>query len=224
MPDSIKLLFNANGRFMAQIKTKGQGRIFQNAVLEALTKTHPALIIGLYVPLSGLSLWYFYHYHHSSFFLALALFVAGVLFWTLVEYLLHRYVFHFISESQAVQRFHYTVHGVHHEYPLDTERLIMPPVPSLILVSTFYGLYYAIMGSYVYAFLPGFVIGYLAYASIHYAIHAYKPPQALSYLWRHHNLHHFQYPDRAFGVSSPFWDMVFGTMPPGESESITRKG
>jgi sterol desaturase/sphingolipid hydroxylase (fatty acid hydroxylase superfamily) len=204
---------------MGRIKTQGQGRIFQNAALEALTKTHPAFIIGLYVPLSGLSLWYCCVYQQATLLLALSLFLAGMIFWTLVEYLLHRYVFHFISESELVQRFHYTVHGVHHEYPMDTERLIMPPVPSVIVVSLFYLLYYAVMGNYVYGFLPGFVMGYLIYASIHYAIHAYKPPKGFQYLWRHHNLHHFKYPDRAFGVSFPFWDMVFGTMPPKEAGS-----
>ena len=203
---------------MAEVKTKGKGRIFNNPVLEALTKTHPALIIGMYVPLSVVSVIYFYKTFYPSLWLTASLFVSGVLLWTLVEYLLHRYIFHFITESAVVQRFHYTVHGVHHEYPLDTERLIMPPVPSLLVAGFFFGLYYAVMGSYVYAFLPGFVIGYLVYASIHYAIHAHKPPKGLEYLWRHHNLHHFKYPDRAFGVSSPLWDMIFGTMPPKSSQ------
>lgn len=202
---------------MSQAKFKGQGRIFQKQALEALTKTHPAIIIGMYVPLSGLSLWYFYNYFYAIPSLTLLLFLAGMLLWTLVEYLLHRYVFHFVNDSNLAQRFHYIVHGVHHEYPLDTERLVMPPVPSIILVLFFYSLYYAMMGTYVYAFLPGFVIGYLVYASIHYAIHAYKPPKALNYLWRHHNLHHFKYPDKAYGVSSPLWDIIFGTMPPKSS-------
>ena len=181
---------------MAEVKTKGKGRIFNNPVLEALTKTHPALIIGMYVPLSVVSVIYFYNTFYPSLWLTASLFVSGVLLWTLVEYLLHRYIFHFITESAVVQRFHYTVH----------------------VAGFFFGLYYAVMGSYVYAFLPGFVIGYLVYASIHYAIHAHKPPKGLEYLWRHHNLHHFKYPDRAFGVSSPLWDMIFGTMPPKSSQ------
>lgn len=202
---------------MAEIKTKGKGRIFQNSLLEALTKTHPAVIIGMYVPLSGLSLWYFYTSIYASITLTILLFLCGFTLWTLVEYLLHRYIFHFITDSAIVQRFHYTVHGVHHEYPLDTERLVMPPVPSVFIAAFFLGLFYSMMGTYVYAFLPGFIIGYLVYASIHYAIHAYKPPKALNYWWRHHNLHHFKYPDRAFGVSTPLWDIIFGTMPPKES-------
>jgi 4-hydroxysphinganine ceramide fatty acyl 2-hydroxylase len=202
---------------MAEIKTKGKGRIFQNSLLEALTKTHPAVIIGMYVPLSGLSLWYFYTSIYASITFTLLLFLCGFTLWTLVEYLLHRYIFHFITDSAIVQRFHYTVHGVHHEYPLDTERLVMPPVPSVFIAAFFLGLFYSMMGTYVYAFLPGFIIGYLVYASIHYAIHAYKPPKALNYWWRHHNLHHFKYPDKAFGVSTPLWDIIFRTMPPKES-------
>lgn len=203
---------------MSQIKTKGQGRIFNNDFLEALTKTHPAIIIGMYVPASLISLWYYYNYIEASFANVLLVFLAGVLVWTLTEYLLHRYVFHFVNDHPSVQRFHYTVHGVHHEYPLDTERLIMPPVPSLILVAFFYSIFYAIMGQYVYCFLPGFVIGYLVYAMTHYAIHATKPPKGFEYVWRHHNIHHFKNPDKAFGVSSPLWDIVFGTMPPKKSQ------
>jgi 4-hydroxysphinganine ceramide fatty acyl 2-hydroxylase len=202
---------------MAEIKTKGKGRIFKNSFLEALTKTHPVVIIGMYVPLSLLSLWYFYTTIYPSVWLTMAVFLGGFMLWTLVEYLLHRYIFHFITDSAIVKRFHYTVHGVHHEYPLDTERLVMPPVPSIFIAASFFGLFYAMMGTYVYAFLPGFIIGYLLYASIHYAIHAYKPPKALNYWWRHHHLHHFKYPDKAFGVSTPLWDVIFGTMPPKES-------
>lgn len=202
---------------MATIKTKGQGRIFNNKYLEALTKTHPAVIISMYVPLSILSLTYFYLYIESSFVSMFGLFFGGFFLWTFVEYLLHRYIFHFITESELVQRFHYTVHGVHHEYPKDTERLVMPPVPSVIVATIFFGIYYAMMGTYAFAFLPGFIIGYLFYALIHYSIHAFAPPKYLAYLWRHHNIHHFKYPDKAYGVSSPLWDIIFNTMPPKES-------
>ncbi len=205
---------------MATIKTKGQGRLFQNRFLEALTKTHPALIIGMYVPASVVSLIYYYQYIESSGLTVFTVFLAGMLLWTFVEYVLHRYVFHFINESEWAQKFHYMVHGVHHEYPLDTERLIMPPVPSIFVAATFFGLFYLFMGTYTFCFLPGFIIGYLTYAMIHYSIHAFKPFKGFEYLWRHHNIHHFKHPDKAFGVSSPLWDIIFGTMPPKDA----RKG
>jgi 4-hydroxysphinganine ceramide fatty acyl 2-hydroxylase len=108
----------------------------------------------------------------------------------------------------------YKLHGIHHEYPRDRERLFMPPVPSLVVASFFFGLQYLLMGWHVLAFFPGFLFGYLLYGSMHYAIHAFSPPSYLKALWRNHHLHHYKYPDQGFGVSSVLWDHIFGTIPP----------
>jgi sterol desaturase/sphingolipid hydroxylase (fatty acid hydroxylase superfamily) len=60
----------------------------------------------------------------------------------------------------------------------------------------------------------GFILGYLAYDLIHYATHHFMMRKgALKFLKRYHMQHHYKTPDRRFGVSSPLWDMVFGTMP-----------
>ena len=70
------------------------------------------------------------------------------------------------------------------------------------------------MGLEGYAFGGGFMVGYASYLYIHYAIHIIKPPKNfLNVIWKHHNLHHFVDSEGAFGVSSPFWDHVFRTMP-----------
>jgi sterol desaturase/sphingolipid hydroxylase (fatty acid hydroxylase superfamily) len=64
----------------------------------------------------------------------------------------------------------------------------------------------------VFVFFPGFLMGYLLYASMHYAIHAWNPPYKwLKPIWRNHHLHHYKNDDKGFGVSSHFWDKVFGT-------------
>lgn len=201
---------------MQNINAKGQGRLFQNKYLESLTKTHPSIILSIYVPASLFSLWYYINHFNAPVLTAIGIFLSGLLFWTLIEYMLHRFIFHFVNDNPMVQKFHYTIHGIHHEYPKDKERLVMPLVPSLVFVVFFYSIYYALLGNMVYAFFPGFVIGYLCYAMTHYAIHAIKPPKNFKYLWKHHNLHHYKCPDRAYGVSSPLWDYVFGTMPPNE--------
>lgn len=203
---------------MGKVKTKGSGQIFDNKILEALTRTHPALIVGMYVPLCLLSMWYHYTEYSQNVWVTVGLAVAAFLGWTLVEYILHRYVFHFVNENPTVQRVHYMIHGVHHDYPNDKERLIMPPVPSLIIAALFFGVFYLFFGWAVFALLPGFILGYLSYALMHYSIHAFKPPFPwLKNVWRHHHLHHHKYPDKAYGVSSPFWDHIFGTVPPQQS-------
>ena len=151
----------------------------------------------------------------------IGLFVFALFFWTFAEYMLHRYLFHWISDNKYVKRFHFVMHGSHHLYPRDKERLLMPPVPGLIMASALFLIFFSIfslfdMGRYTWAFFPGFFLGYLLYSFVHRATHVAKPPKRFKHIWKHHSLHHFKYPDRAFGVSTTFWDRVFGTMPPTE--------
>src|ERR1017187_4061030 len=197
---------------MANVKVKGSAKLFDNKILEALTRTHPLIILGIYIPLCGWLMWYFYTYVQASGGILVGVFFLGLFSWTFFEYILHRYIFHFVNDTKWAQRFHYFIHGVHHEYPKDKQRLFMPPVPSIIISLLFFLLFKLIMGNYAFVFFSGFMIGYLCYASIHYIIHAFRPPHNfLKFLWEYHNIHHFRAPNKAYGVSSPLWDMVFGT-------------
>lgn len=197
-----------------KIKNKGQGRLFQSEYLEMMTKTHPVVIYSMYLPVVVFLVYYALAFHVLSLAKVIGLFFLGMLFWSLMEYVLHRFVFHFLTENIKLQKIVYRIHGVHHEYPRDRERLFMPPIPSLILATLFFSAQYGIMGWNVLAFFPGFLLGYLLYGSMHYAIHAFSPPPFLKALWRNHHLHHYKYPNKGFGVSSVLWDYVFGTIPP----------
>ena len=141
------------------------------------------------------------------------LFIAGILFWSFFEYIMHRYIFHMIVETPRAKRFVYTMHGVHHEYPRDKDRLFMPPVPSIVLATLIFFLMHLAMGWNALSFFPGFVFGYMLYGSMHFAIHAFAPPRFMKALWRNHHLHHYKTPDKGFGVSSVLWDIVFRTVP-----------
>lgn len=199
-----------------KIKNKGQARLFQSEYMEMMTKTHPLVIYSIYLPIIGFMLYYGVAYKGLAPGKEAAYFVAGALFWSFFEYLMHRYVFHFVAESPRAQRFIYTMHGVHHEYPRDKERLFMPPLPSLIISSLIFLGMYAAMGWMALAFFPGFAFGYLLYGSMHFAIHAFTPPKFLKALWRNHHLHHYKVPEKGFGVSSVLWDVVFRTVPKKE--------
>ena len=196
-----------------KIHNKGQAQLFRNPILEMLTKTHPLAIWGIYLPIIvGLSYYAARHFQFPVSHIAL-LFIGGMLFWTFFEYLMHRWVFHMIAESERVQKFIYILHGNHHHYPRDRERLFMPPLPSLVLSSLIFGGMYGIMGSNAFPFFPGFMLGYLLYGSMHYAIHAWNPPfKWMKPLWRNHHLHHYKDEHKGFGVSSTIWDHIFGTM------------
>ncbi len=196
-----------------KIHNKGQAQLFENPYLEMLTKTNPIVIWSMYIPILSFILYTAYSKFQYSAGTIIGLFVAGVFFWTFFEYLAHRYIFHMISESPRMKRFAYILHGNHHHYPRDRERLFMPPVPSLIISSTILGIMYLFMGAKAFMFFPGFMFGYLMYGTMHYAIHAFNPPfKWMKPLWRNHHLHHYKDEHHGFGVSSTLWDHVFGTM------------
>lgn len=196
-----------------KIHNKGQAQLFQNRYLEMLTKTHPLVIWGIYIPVIAFLLYRAGSSYDYSFLRIVLTFLGGVLFWTLFEYIMHRYIFHMIADSNRAQKFIYVLHGNHHHYPRDKERLFMPPIPSLIIASMIFGLMYLVMGTNVLMFFPGFIFGYLLYGSMHYAIHAWNPPfKWMKPLWRNHHLHHYKDEHKGYGVSTTLWDRVFGTM------------
>ena len=154
--------------------------------------------------------------------LALA-YAGGLAFWTLLEYVLHRWVFHFrpSPDSELAQDVHFLIHGVHHDFPHDADRLVMPPVLSVLLAVLIGTPMYLAAGPHLFhPLFAGLVTGYLWYDMTHYVVHHVKPRTALgAKLRRHHYLHHFKTPGARYGVSTPLWDVVFGTLPRDEAAS-----
>jgi sterol desaturase/sphingolipid hydroxylase (fatty acid hydroxylase superfamily) len=201
-----------------KIHNKGQARLFKNQYVEYLTKTHPLVIWGIYLPVIVFMFYYSCRVINRPLTHVVLVFFAGMFFWTFFEYIMHRFAFHFIAENERAMKIVYIIHGNHHEYPRDRERLFMPPVPSLILSSVIFSMLYFIAKWFggsenAFAFFPGFMLGYLIYGSMHYAIHAWNPPYKwMKPLWRNHHLHHYKNEHLGFGVSTTLWDRLFGTM------------
>ncbi|MBA3648388.1 MAG: sterol desaturase family protein [Chitinophagales bacterium] len=204
-----------------KIKNKGQATIFHSRHLEVLTKTSPQVIFSIYIPLIIAMIIYSIAVLHIQWYQAMGFYFSGMFFWTLFEYLMHRFAFHHHSENPKMQKFLYTAHGVHHEFPRDKERLFMPPAPSLIIASLLFSVYYFVFQNNAFPFFPGFITGYLIYGSMHYAIHAMAPPfKFMKPLWKYHHLHHYKVPGKGFGVSSSFWDHIFRTVPNDQGKFI----
>ena len=143
-----------------------------------------------------------------------AIFVAGVVFWTFTEYTIHRWAFHIHPTTELGKKVHFLVHGIHHDFPRDSTRLVMPLLVSVPLSLAFYGVFELLMAPYHYPFFAGFVAGYVAYDSIHYATHHWQmKSRTWNFIKQYHMKHHFVDPDTAFGVSNPMWDYVFNTVP-----------
>jgi len=189
-------------------KSQESVRMFEKDWMEALSKVHFSVPLLLYLPVIAWCLW-----HTEGRWSSAAWFAGGLFAWTLVEYVLHRFLFHWTPPGRWGARLHFIFHGVHHDYPNDRLRLVMPPVVSLPLALLFFALYWHILGApAVYPFFAGFVSGYLCYDMMHYAVHHLHGKHPLwQRIKQHHMLHHFQQPNKGFGVSNPFWDIVFQT-------------
>ncbi len=140
------------------------------------------------------------------------MYTSGLLAWTLLEYVAHRGSFHHEPKTQGQLAFAYLVHGVHHAYPDDSRRWMMPLAVSIPLASAFLLLFRLVLGANADGVYAGFIHGYLAYDLIHYFVHRGRIPTSVGrFLRRYHLAHHYAVPDRQFGVSSPLWDHVFRT-------------
>jgi sterol desaturase/sphingolipid hydroxylase (fatty acid hydroxylase superfamily) len=188
-------------------------RMFKSDFMEAFSKVHWTVPLYIYLPVIA----YFLYRAIFDFQLAvgtiLLYIVIGLAVWTLTEYILHRFVFHYNPPGKIGARIHFIFHGVHHDYPNDTKRLVMPPSVSIPLAALFFLLFQAFFGSVLVGpFFIGFIAGYLFYDISHYAIHHFNMHGKI---WlsikNHHMRHHYQDPEKGYGVSSPFWDVIFRT-------------
>jgi sterol desaturase/sphingolipid hydroxylase (fatty acid hydroxylase superfamily) len=197
-------------------------RMFENDLFEFFSHIPPWQPPAIYLPVLAWCTWSAFSLG-MSFAVFLAMFFVGVLNWSLMEYWLHRLVFHYQADTKLGRRFFWILHGVHHDWPNDKLRLVFPPAVSIPLAVLFFYLYSAIFGETLrYAVFTGLVFGYLSYDMIHYYVHHFAPKNRIGkFLRRYHLAHHFKDGDTGFGVSSPMWDYVFGTKPNTREPGVT---
>jgi 4-hydroxysphinganine ceramide fatty acyl 2-hydroxylase len=192
----------------------GSAHMFSNPMLERMSRTHISIPITMFLVLACISYYVGYTETEISIGTGLLISLGGLVFFTFVEYMMHKYFFHMDHDTPMKDKIQYSVHGVHHDYPKDKDRLAMPPFVSAAYSVILYLIFTLIMGEFAYYFLPGFLIGYAGYLSVHFIVHAYQPPKNfLKALWVNHAIHHYKNPDSSFGVSTPLWDYILGTMP-----------
>jgi sterol desaturase/sphingolipid hydroxylase (fatty acid hydroxylase superfamily) len=186
-------------------------RIFKNPFLDLVSRVHWSLPLMVWVPVVLFCLYYSFVMQNISTPIGILYFVVAFLLWTLAEYILHRFIFHYHPTSKIGQRIHFVAHGIHHDYPNDSKRLVMPPLMSMVIAIPFIIFFYYTIPTYNWVFFAGFVAGYLVYDMMHYALHHAELPEFMRKLKENHMRHHYQEPDLGFGVSTTFWDTIFGT-------------
>ena len=196
-----------------QPKPLGSKLLFKNSLLERLSRTHIGVPITIFVVYAASLLFWSYTYTQLSVGTVICFFLLGILVFTWVEYQVHRNLFHMEVLTEFRRRVQYTIHGVHHEFPKGKDRLAMPPVLSVTIATALLFIFSLILGDLAFSFLAGFLVGYAAYLLVHYMVHVFRPPQNfLKSLWINHSIHHYKHGQSVFGVSSPLWDYVYGTM------------
>ena len=198
-------------------------RLFKSDFLEFFTHISPIAVLVIWVPVVG---YFFYRsiaLEHTGVLTIVLGFLLGLFLWTFAEYTLHRFLFHFKPRNEWQERLSFLMHGVHHAQPRDKTRLVMPPAVSIPLALIFYGLFYVfftyalMIPNWVSPVFAGFILGYISYDMIHYGTHHFPVKKGyFRMVRRNHMHHHFQTPDKRFGVSNPLWDYVFSTMPQGK--------
>ncbi|WAC42391.1 sterol desaturase family protein [Pedobacter sp. SL55] len=186
-------------------------RMFKSDLLEPLSKVKYYVPLIIFVPLIVFLVWKALFDVQTPVLEFFGWLAFGLFVWTITEYVMHRWVFHFYPKAAWAKRIHFIFHGVHHDYPNDANRLVMPPSASIPLALAFWFLFdWLLPETKIYSFFIGFIGGYLFYDMVHYALHH---ANFKSGLWKrlkhHHMLHHYQDASKGFGVSWMFWDGVF---------------
>lgn len=199
-------------------------RMFDSGILEAVSKVHFTVPLLVFIPVICYCVYHTYISTVLSIPNIIIYFILGLLVWTMTEYVLHRFIFHFEPKTAFGKRCHFIFHGVHHDYPKDRLRLVLPPIISIPLATMFYLIFSnSLTGAEFYPFFAAFITGYIIYDMLHYAIHHVQVKGKLwNILKTHHLKHHYVYPEKGYGVSSPIWDKLAKTEFPKESKSYTK--
>ncbi|KIY45039.1 oxidoreductase [Fistulina hepatica ATCC 64428] len=218
----------------------GSARLFGPNYLEVFTRTNWYVIPIIWLPIAG------YLFLRSVFQFAGALptfwsqpvlplsalpevplsaypkvgvcFLLGNFIWTILEYVMHRFLFHIdemLPDHPIFLLLHFLLHGIHHYLPMDGLRLVMPPILFTVLQYPFTQLAYAV---FPVAIANGIIAGaftfYVGYDCMHYALHHTKLPAYLAEMKKYHLAHHYKNFELGFGVTSKIWDVVFSTCLP----------
>ena len=211
------------------VKQPEPERYFQSDFLERFTFFRLRTVWIIWLPIALLTLFGSFYtsgrvFGASGSFLLIALatiffFALGIVRWSLIEYFLHRYPFHYDGPSEWLKKVSWYIHGIHHRQAMLSNRLVAPPPFSLFVGSVIalfdwliLGLLFRIgwVGLVLYS---GTALGYIIYDTIHWSVHFIDADWKWYKKIRSHHMRHHRSPDSRFGVSSTLWDHVFGTYP-----------
>lgn len=186
--------------------------LYRWRALDLFTRSHPSLPYVLALPFATVAAYRALAGGVGVLF-ALLLFALGWLAWSLVEYLMHRFLFHAKVERETARIATLLAHGHHHVWPSDPHRIAATPLQVISIALLLHGLFRIVLGpDATWAAMSGAAVGYAAYEAVHWICHHGRPrSRALRALQEHHLKHHHVAPGTRWGIGSPLWDRVFRT-------------
>ncbi len=190
-----------------------RGLMFDNPLLETFSKVHPATPFVFYIPVCTAVMFYALSNALTTWVMSLVFFPLGWFTWQLMEYFIHKGVFHYEGNFPGVAQIRDT-HTYHHKYPDDDGRLVMPLGASIPLAAVIAGLLWIPhVPSATVPYWVGLVCGYMWYDFMHWSQHFRKPLTSWGKKLRsHHMAHHFADPEMNYGISHRWIDRLLGTM------------
>lgn len=176
--------------------------------------SHPIFPTVLFGALGTLFIWIAQSTHHYSLWVLPAAFTVGLFLWTVIEYILHRFVFHWTSVKEPWKTLFSGLHMAHHRDTKDPSLIIAPPTLAIIDTVFFFLVLWGLTWSWglTLIIIAGIYGGYIFYEWVHFGSHEYNWNHGLlGYLKKYHLRHHFRYPNELFGVTQPLWDNLLGT-------------
>jgi sterol desaturase/sphingolipid hydroxylase (fatty acid hydroxylase superfamily) len=136
--------------------------------------------------------------------------LAGIATWSLLEYLLHRFAGH---DRRLVGRNAFgREHSRHHAeggYFAPSWKKVLAASGLATVVGVLAG---AWRSPNLLIFMGGLLGCYAVYEILHRRLHTHSPRNRYGAWARHHHFHHhFEDIRKNHGVTSPIWDLVFGT-------------
>ena len=138
----------------------------------------------------------------QSWLVCLLIVIAGVILTRLARFLFSRYLPR-LAQLSETEMDDYIVDGA------------VGPMAAMVLLPLL-GIFYFVVPEFAFGVFVGFfLIGYLIYEYVHYALHHGDPKTRTGkYLRKHHLTHHAHGRAGNFGVSTPLWDFILRTTLP----------
>lgn len=148
--------------------------------------------------------------------------ISGIFTWTFLEYVIHRFIGHKKKTDNPITQEHKHHHSQFDYFAPAWKKLVMALLVlgvSTLLVGWPLGW---VMGFFYSLGITGM---YLVYEALHKRAHTHAPLNLYGrWLRMHHFYHHFRSPKHNHGVTSPIWDMVFGTHKKVDQVTVPGRG